>query len=258
MLLALVDWAVDYFVVTSHRFILTSGLFNRKVAMMPLVKVTDMTFQRSFLGRILGYGTFILESAGQDQALSTVDYIPYPEQLYLRGCADLSRQRRRRPTHQDLFSLRLRLVGSCGFHRRVASREVHTGQKTPRGPAFRRHTKKMPNMAPHTVPTAEPRQRDDGQEQDSAGVRGAAQLEFVSESAPLARVEAEAVHSVRPRSEAIERPEPSVSDPPRPARQSARDDPRRTSSSPWTPDLMNLPQQRHLHIFSPCPRVPTR
>ena len=80
-------WAVDYFVVTSHRMILTSGLITRKVAMMPLVKVTDMTFQRSFLGRMLGYGTFILESAGQDQALSTVDHIPYPEQLYLEVCA---------------------------------------------------------------------------------------------------------------------------------------------------------------------------
>jgi len=55
--------------------------------MMPLVKVTDMTFQRSFLGRLFGYGTFILESAGQDQALSTVDYIPYPEQLYLEVCS---------------------------------------------------------------------------------------------------------------------------------------------------------------------------
>jgi len=81
------QWAFDYFVVTSHRFILTTGVFSRNVAMMPLVKVTDMTFRRSFLGRLLGYGTFILESAGQDQALSTVDHIPYPEQLYLEVCS---------------------------------------------------------------------------------------------------------------------------------------------------------------------------
>lgn len=79
-------WAVEYFVVTSQRMILTSGLFTRKVAMMPLVKVTDMSFQRSLLGRLLGYGEFILESAGQDQALRTVDHVPYPEQLYLEVC----------------------------------------------------------------------------------------------------------------------------------------------------------------------------
>jgi membrane protein YdbS with pleckstrin-like domain len=80
------DWAVEYFVVTSQRMILTSGLITRKVAMMPLVKVTDMSFQRTFLGRLLGYGEFILESAGQDQALNTVDFLPYPEQLYLEVC----------------------------------------------------------------------------------------------------------------------------------------------------------------------------
>jgi uncharacterized membrane protein YdbT with pleckstrin-like domain len=84
---AALNWAVDYFVITSHRFIETSGLFTRNVAMMPMVKVTDMTFRRSFLGRIFGYGTFILESAGQDQALSNVDFIPYPEQLYLEVCS---------------------------------------------------------------------------------------------------------------------------------------------------------------------------
>jgi hypothetical protein len=54
--------------------------------MMPLVKVTDMSFQRSTLGRLLGYGEFILESAGQDQALRVVDHLPYPEQLYLEVC----------------------------------------------------------------------------------------------------------------------------------------------------------------------------
>jgi membrane protein YdbS with pleckstrin-like domain len=80
------EWGVGYFVVTSQRMILTTGLVTRKVAMMPLVKVTDMSFQRSALGRVLGYGEFILESAGQDQALRTVDHLPYPEQLYVKVC----------------------------------------------------------------------------------------------------------------------------------------------------------------------------
>ena len=80
------EWSVDYFVVTSKRMLLTTGLITRKVAMMPLGKVTDMSFQRSLLGRMLGYGEFVLESAGQDQALSTVPYIPYPETLYLEVC----------------------------------------------------------------------------------------------------------------------------------------------------------------------------
>jgi len=80
------NWSVDYFVVTSQRMLLTTGIFTRKVAMMPLVKVTDMSFRRSALGRLFGYGEFILESAGQHQALQKVDFIPYPEQLYLEVC----------------------------------------------------------------------------------------------------------------------------------------------------------------------------
>ena len=98
---AALNWSVDYFVVTSHRFIETSGLFTRKVAMMPLAKVTDMTFKRSFLGRVLGYGTFILESAGQDQALSNVDHIPYPEQLYLEVCALLFKPKKEKEDGGD-------------------------------------------------------------------------------------------------------------------------------------------------------------
>jgi len=79
-------WSQDYFIVTSRRMLLATGVLTRKVAMMPLVKVTDMSFQRSSLGRLLGYGEFILESAGQDQALRVVDHLPYPEQLYLEVC----------------------------------------------------------------------------------------------------------------------------------------------------------------------------
>ena len=80
------DWSVNYFVVTSHRLILAKGFVVRKIGMLPLTKVTDMSFQRTTIGRILGYGEFIVESAGQDQALRNVKFIPYPEQLYLEVC----------------------------------------------------------------------------------------------------------------------------------------------------------------------------
>ncbi|GAA4632556.1 PH domain-containing protein [Actinoallomurus vinaceus] len=81
------EWSVDYFVITNQRMLLTTGLLTRKVAMMPLSKVTDMSFQRSITGRMLGYGEFVLESAGQDQAFRVVSFLPYPEQLYLEVCS---------------------------------------------------------------------------------------------------------------------------------------------------------------------------
>jgi uncharacterized membrane protein YdbT with pleckstrin-like domain len=77
---------VTYFTVTDNRMILVSGLVVRKVAMMPLAKVTDMSFQRSAMGRVFGYGEFIVESADQGQALRSVNFLPYPEQLYLEVC----------------------------------------------------------------------------------------------------------------------------------------------------------------------------
>jgi membrane protein YdbS with pleckstrin-like domain len=107
-------WSVDYFVITNQRMLLTTGLLTRKVAMMPLAKVTDMSFQRSISGRMLGYGEFVLESAGQDQAFRVVSFLPYPEQLYLEVCSmifptkdkpedddDYERRRRRPRPRQD-------------------------------------------------------------------------------------------------------------------------------------------------------------
>jgi len=79
-------WLEDYFVVTSQRLLLATGVIRKSVNMMPLAKVTDMRFERSAMGRLLGYGTFIVESAGQDQALRKIDHLPYPEQLYLEVC----------------------------------------------------------------------------------------------------------------------------------------------------------------------------
>lgn len=79
-------WLEDYFVVTSQRLLLTTGIITRTVNMMPLTKVTDMSFKRSAWGRVLGYGEFVVESAGQDQALRHIRHLPYPEQLYLEVC----------------------------------------------------------------------------------------------------------------------------------------------------------------------------
>ena len=64
------NWRHEWFVATDKRFLLFYGFIRRKVAMMPLLKVTDMTYDRSILGRVVGYGKFVLESAGRDQALS--------------------------------------------------------------------------------------------------------------------------------------------------------------------------------------------
>lgn len=76
------EWWVERLVVTDKRFVLTTGVFTTKVAMMPISKVTDLTYERTAWGRLFGYGTVVVESAGQIQALNRIDYLPRPEEFY--------------------------------------------------------------------------------------------------------------------------------------------------------------------------------
>jgi uncharacterized membrane protein YdbT with pleckstrin-like domain len=91
------DWSLTYFVITSQRLLLTKGFLQRKVDMMPLTKVTDMSFNRSAAGQVFGFGEFVVESAGQDQALRHIEYLPYPEQLYLEVCGLIFKDKEESP-----------------------------------------------------------------------------------------------------------------------------------------------------------------
>ena len=74
------SWWRWYFVVTDRRMMLVSGLVYRNVRMIPLAKVTNISFPRTYLGRALGYADFIVEAAGLEQALG-VKFVPHPEKL---------------------------------------------------------------------------------------------------------------------------------------------------------------------------------
>lgn len=76
------EWWVEKVVITDKRVMLTQGIVTHSAGMMPLTKVTDLTFQRTLTGRLLGYGTMVIESAGQIQALNRIDYLPDPEEVY--------------------------------------------------------------------------------------------------------------------------------------------------------------------------------
>jgi len=75
-------WATEEFVITDKRVLNVNGVITRRVGIMPLTKVTDLTYERSVMGRLLGYGVFVMESAGQHQAMSRIEYLPKPDLLY--------------------------------------------------------------------------------------------------------------------------------------------------------------------------------
>ena len=76
------EWQIARILVTNRRIVEITGIITRRVASMPLAKVTDLTYQRTLLARWLNYGELILESAGQNQALESITYIPRPDDFY--------------------------------------------------------------------------------------------------------------------------------------------------------------------------------
>jgi hypothetical protein len=89
LLWILFDYGNHWFLATDKRLLLRYGIVTKKVAMMPLLKVTDMSYVRTVPGRLLGYGKFVLESAGQDQALREVKWVPDPDRTYRVICAEI-------------------------------------------------------------------------------------------------------------------------------------------------------------------------
>jgi len=94
----IVTWWRRYFVITENRLMLITSVLNTDVGMMPLSKVTDMRYFQSTFGRWLGYAAFIVESAGQDQALSNIRYVPFPAEMYQEILTLLFRRTPRRRT----------------------------------------------------------------------------------------------------------------------------------------------------------------
>ncbi|MGH3831381.1 MAG: PH domain-containing protein [Pseudonocardiaceae bacterium] len=76
------EWWVEIITVTDKRFMLTCGLIQTKNTMIPITKVTDMTFERPLVGQLLGYGTLRVDSAGQHPELKSIRYVPRPEEVF--------------------------------------------------------------------------------------------------------------------------------------------------------------------------------
>lgn len=72
----LADQFRDRFVVTNQKVYRVHGNVNQLRASMPLTRILDITVDRPVIGRILGYGHFVFESAAQDQGLREIKWVP--------------------------------------------------------------------------------------------------------------------------------------------------------------------------------------
>jgi uncharacterized membrane protein YdbT with pleckstrin-like domain len=80
-------WLSSYVVMTNSRLLYIDGLVSVKVRAIPLSAVRAIELRRSLPGRLLGYGTFVIKTAGRDEKIRV---LPYPEQLYLEVCGTLT------------------------------------------------------------------------------------------------------------------------------------------------------------------------
>jgi uncharacterized membrane protein YdbT with pleckstrin-like domain len=56
------------------------GVLGQSLATMPLHRILDITVDQPLLGRVLGYGHFVFESAAQEQGLRDIRFVPRPYQ----------------------------------------------------------------------------------------------------------------------------------------------------------------------------------
>jgi membrane protein YdbS with pleckstrin-like domain len=80
--LRIVEWWMRHFIVSRRRVLLTSGVIVRTVTLLPLRRITDLTWKETPFGQLLGYGTFRFESAGAGNALAEITFLPQAGLLY--------------------------------------------------------------------------------------------------------------------------------------------------------------------------------
>lgn len=69
----LVVWANTTYAITTRRLIIRTGVLNRSGHDMPLSRLNDVSFSHNIVERMLGCGTLIVESAGEQGQLKLED-----------------------------------------------------------------------------------------------------------------------------------------------------------------------------------------
>jgi uncharacterized membrane protein YdbT with pleckstrin-like domain len=76
----LLRWRTTHFVLTTRRVLVREGVFSRSGIDIPISRINTVQFRHSFIDRMLGCGTLIVESAS-DEPLE-FDDIPQVERVH--------------------------------------------------------------------------------------------------------------------------------------------------------------------------------
>jgi len=73
-------WWTTTYAITDRRLVIRTGVFSRSGHDMPLSRLNDVSFSHGVIGRMLGFGTLVVESAGERGQL-VLDEVPKVEQV---------------------------------------------------------------------------------------------------------------------------------------------------------------------------------
>ena len=74
------NFHMDRFVITNMRVFRVHGVFTQRLATMPIARILDISVEKPLMGRLMGYGHFIFESAAQEQGLKDIRYVGRPDE----------------------------------------------------------------------------------------------------------------------------------------------------------------------------------
>jgi uncharacterized membrane protein YdbT with pleckstrin-like domain len=83
LMLPILAWRTTIYEVTTRRLRLRDGILTRHGRDIPLSRITDVSFRKGLLDRLLGCGTLVVESAGEHSEL-TLANLPHVEQVSSR------------------------------------------------------------------------------------------------------------------------------------------------------------------------------
>jgi uncharacterized membrane protein YdbT with pleckstrin-like domain len=98
LMFPLLAWRTTVYELTSKRLRLRDGILTRSGRDIPLSRITDVSFRKGVLDRLLGSGTLVVESAGEHGELALTE-IPHVERVssLLFQLVEDERQRDDRP-----------------------------------------------------------------------------------------------------------------------------------------------------------------
>ncbi|HEY3881253.1 MAG TPA: PH domain-containing protein [Trebonia sp.] len=80
LMLPILAWRTTVYELTNKRMRLRDGILTRSGRDIPLSRVTDVSFRKGILDRLVGSGTLVVESAGEHGELALTE-IPHVERV---------------------------------------------------------------------------------------------------------------------------------------------------------------------------------